>query len=99
MAYKPTVCTSYMGCSVRELSGLSSPSVKDLEDLKGRGVTLCVTSGQHTACDALTKAGYILIAEYKNYDSGHSGNTCKLWAAFGKRNEAVTILPRNDPKK
>jgi len=99
MAYKPTKNNSYMGCSVSELSGLSAPSVKDLRALKSKGVTLCVTSNQKEACKALEEAGYILLAEYKNYDQGHTGNTCKLWAAFSERNETVTLLPRNDTTK
>jgi hypothetical protein len=84
---------SSMGCSVSELIGLSTPTVDELERSKSDGVTLCVTNSGQTQAEAeLKKAGYILVAEYKNYNAGHTGNKCKLWAAFKDKSEAK-ILP------
>jgi len=83
---------STLGCSVTEISGLSAATKEELENLRGGGATICVTSGhQKVAENALKKAGYILLAEYKNFAAGHGGNKCKLWAGFKRQNKAEIV--------
>ncbi len=82
-----------LGCSVKEINGLSSATKEELESIRGEGATICVTNGNQAVAEkALKSAGYILLAEYKNYAAGHGGNKCKLWAAFRKQS-AAKIVP------
>lgn len=84
---------SQMGCSVRELIGMSNCDVNKLKELVNDGVTLCVTGTYQAAeHEKLKKAGYVPLAKYKNHCYGHRGNECVLWGAFGKKS-APELLP------
>ncbi len=81
-----------LGCSVKEINGLSAATKEELVNILGGGATICVTSGhQQVAENALKGAGYVLLAEYKNFAAGHGGNKCKLWAGFKPQNKAALV--------
>ncbi len=89
-----------LGCSIRGIAGMHNPESGNLKKLLHDAANICVTSDnyQPKAKTALRKAGFIPLVTYKNYASGHGGNRCTLWAAFGERSAPV-ILPDKPIKK
>lgn len=96
-----TSYNSQMGCSVKELAGFYAvPTQEELVNKKGVAATLCVTTGNDAKKSAaLKKAGFILLADYKNYAMGHGGTPCKLWGSFGPRSKAKLLPGSADIKK